>query len=55
MSVERAKAALEAARKRNRERMPTVAAWVDMTKKTFPGARVVWAKENGIEVGGAKI
>lgn len=42
---------VEAARKRNREEMPQVAEWTDMTRKTFPQARVVCAKENGKEVG----
>ena len=35
----------------NRARMPRVAALVAGVRKSFPGARVQWAREGGIEVG----
>lgn len=38
--------------KRNRERMPETAALVDAWRAVFgPGLRLLWARENGIEVG----
>lgn len=36
---------------RNRALMPTVAAWLDGLREFFPGARIVFAEENGHAVG----
>jgi hypothetical protein len=41
----------EEAARRNREQMPTVAAWIDDIRKEFPNAKVVYAEENGHTVG----
>jgi hypothetical protein len=42
----------EAARQRNRERMPVTAATMDAFREAFGnGVRLVWACEDGIEVG----
>jgi hypothetical protein len=41
----------EEAARRNREQMPTVANWVDDIRKHFPGAKLVYAEENGPTLG----
>lgn len=38
------------ARSLNRERMPTVAAWVDAVRAAFGECRVAYARENGVEL-----
>lgn len=43
---ERERAAAE-----NRRRMPHTTALFDSVRKVFPGAKVQWAREGGIEVG----
>lgn len=35
----------------NRSKMPTVAAFVDAVRAEFGDVRVIYAKENGIELG----
>ena len=35
----------------NRSKMPTVAAFVDAVRAEFGGGTVIYAKENGIELG----
>lgn len=35
----------------NRRNMPTVAAFVDEVRKYWPGAKVIYATENGITLG----
>jgi hypothetical protein len=37
--------------KRNREKMPQIAAFMDELKQFIPEAKVVYAKEGGIEIG----
>ena len=43
----------EEARERNRQEMPETAMIVDLFRQQFKSVRVVWAKENGKEVGNA--
>ena len=38
-------------RESNRAAMPLVAEMVDMVRATCPGAKVLWAKEGGLEMG----
>lgn len=42
---------IDARAAQNRARMPHTAAFIDEIRRNFPGAKVQWARENGIEVG----